>query len=227
MHDRGQSASQYNDGLLLALLLGGFRPIPLTRNRHEDALSKSVCRHTSSSSLNFILVAVDRSDRHYLGVAFKQKKRSGDEATAAIKPSMGIASRLCLAIERGRLRFRMIAPTSAVERAPGSSAAIAADRCIKGRMMKRFGLTLVALVATSSGGFAEIRPFTPSLACRTIAKAVAAGGGVWLSTGRGRFDRYVANQSECARKEQITPAWVPSADNSNCFVGYTCEHYFD
>jgi hypothetical protein len=79
------------------------------------------------------------------------------------------------------------------------------------------------VIATSSGGVADNKVFTPALSCRAVADKVARSGAVLLAAGGGRFDRYVIDQSRCALGEAITPAWVRSADNSSCFIGYTCE----
>jgi hypothetical protein len=93
--------------------------------------------------------------------------------------------------------------------------------------MTKKGVILIALIAASSNSFAQNRLSTPTLSCRTIADAVADRGAVLLSTGRDRFDRYVSDQSRCSLGEQITPAWVQSADSNECFVGYTCDQYHE
>jgi hypothetical protein len=92
--------------------------------------------------------------------------------------------------------------------------------------MTRFGLTLVVLAATASQGFAQVAAFTPALSCRAAAYIVVARGAVVLATTRDRYDRYVSNQGACSRDEDMKPAWVQSADNASCFIGYTCEHVY-
>ncbi len=92
--------------------------------------------------------------------------------------------------------------------------------------MARFAAALVALIAFVPQGAAAAAPFTPALSCRAAAGIVAARGAVVLATGGDLSDRYVSNQGQCYRDEDIKPAWVRAADSAACFVGYTCEHVF-
>lgn len=66
------------------------------------------------------------------------------------------------------------------------------------------------------------RALASMLSCRGAAALVEQKGAVALSTGRFTFDRYVRDQSFCDRGETIEPAWAPTADNPQCFIGYTC-----
>jgi hypothetical protein len=93
--------------------------------------------------------------------------------------------------------------------------------------MRGSGLALAILFAASSAASAANRAFTPALACRAIANIVARDGAVVLGAGGGEFDRYVSDDSHCALGEAITPAWVRAADNSSCFIGFTCEQYHE
>lgn len=88
--------------------------------------------------------------------------------------------------------------------------------------MKISGLSLLVLLLSTGSSFAGSRPFTPALSCRAVSSMVQRSGAVLLSTGPGLFDRYVTGQSQCASGYALVPSWVKSADNSACFVGYTC-----
>jgi len=92
--------------------------------------------------------------------------------------------------------------------------------------MARFRLTLIVLAAALSNGLAQGAEFTPALPCRAAANMVATRGAVVLATSADRYDRYVSNQGQCSRDEELRPAWVQSADNAACFIGYTCEHVY-
>jgi hypothetical protein len=98
---------------------------------------------------------------------------------------------------------------------------------IEGGVMTRAALALAAFVVASSNGLAETMLHTPDLACRAVADVVSSRGAVLLATGGDDFDRYVSDQSRCALGEQIAPAWVRSADNASCFIGYTCDQYHE
>jgi hypothetical protein len=101
-----------------------------------------------------------------------------------------------------------------------------ADFLIEGEMMARFSLPLVAFLASLSAAFAEGAQFTPALPCRAAASIVASRGAVLLATGGGKYDRYVSGGNACLRDEELRPAWVQTADNASCFIGYTCEPFF-
>ena len=88
-------------------------------------------------------------------------------------------------------------------------------------------LTLLAasfvVAAASSAALAQARPFSPGLRCGDVANLVSLNGARVITTGDGTYDRYVAAQRYCTRGETTKPAWIPTADNPQCFVGYTCE----
>jgi hypothetical protein len=98
-------------------------------------------------------------------------------------------------------------------------------------IMKKFILALLTsatlTAALSSGAHAQARPFSPGLRCGDVANLVSLNGARVISTGGGTYDRFVAAQRYCARGETTKPAWVLTADNPQCFVGYTCEPVFD
>jgi hypothetical protein len=66
------------------------------------------------------------------------------------------------------------------------------------------------------------RVFTPRLPCAAARQLVAREGAVILSTGGGRYDRYVSNEGACPAGLNARPAWVPTADTQQCPVGYYC-----
>ncbi|MFS8035387.1 hypothetical protein ACI7BZ_00225 [Xanthobacter sp. AM11] len=64
-------------------------------------------------------------------------------------------------------------------------------------------------------------PVPPST-CSGIAAVVRAQGFILIPTGGGNAQRYVRDERSCAGDQVTTPAWLPTADNPRCFVGYTC-----
>jgi hypothetical protein len=101
-------------------------------------------------------------------------------------------------------------------------------------MMIRFaasfiiGLVLNANVAQITA--AQSRPDTTRMSCAAARALVMRQGAIVLGTGRSLydrnapplFDRYVNSQAYCKRDEVTEPAFVPTADNPQCFLGYTC-----
>jgi hypothetical protein len=84
--------------------------------------------------------------------------------------------------------------------------------------------TLVALglCVAATAAVAQSRPSTPSLPCVRAAALVQTQGAIVLGTGGYTYDRFVSGGNFCLVGERPDPAWVPSADNPQCFVGYRC-----
>ena len=55
-----------------------------------------------------------------------------------------------------------------------------------------------------------------------LQQIIHENGEVILTTGPDLFDRYVSNASHCLIGETAKRAYVPTADSSSAFVGYTC-----
>jgi hypothetical protein len=84
-----------------------------------------------------------------------------------------------------------------------------------------------ALVLASilmAAGPALARPNTTAMTCSKAHSLVQSHGAIVLSTGTWTYDRFVAHQGHCMLGEVTRPAWVPTRDNAQCFVGYTCQH---
>ncbi|MGU3494783.1 hypothetical protein ACLBXM_12135 [Xanthobacteraceae bacterium A53D] len=79
------------------------------------------------------------------------------------------------------------------------------------------GLGLLALVPP-----AEARPSTRSMTCQQAANMVARSGGIVMNTSPTTFDRYVSDLRSCMVGESLKPAFEPTRDNPQCFIGYTC-----
>ena len=85
----------------------------------------------------------------------------------------------------------------------------------------------LAMVLASVDAQAQSRPLSTRMSCAAAARLVATRGALVLGTGPDLYDRYVASQRFCLPDEITKPAWVPSADTRQCFVGYTCERVDD
>lgn len=80
---------------------------------------------------------------------------------------------------------------------------------------------IAALMLGSSLAYA--RPNTLAMSCAEAYDLVMANGAVVLSTGEYTYDRFVAHQGFCELGEETEAAWVPTADDAQCFIGYTCK----
>jgi hypothetical protein len=48
-------------------------------------------------------------------------------------------------------------------------------------------------------------------------------GAVVLDTGPMTYARFVRSGAECTVDQFPEPAWVPSSNNPQCFIGYRCK----
>ena len=88
-------------------------------------------------------------------------------------------------------------------------------------MKKALSLGLAgACIVTSVA--AQPRPSSVAMTCPQAAGLVASHGAVVLGTGGYTYDRFVAHGGFCLRSEVTEPAWVPTRDTPQCFVGYRC-----
>lgn len=88
--------------------------------------------------------------------------------------------------------------------------------------MKRLSLFIVATALLATDALAQPRPLTLRMSCSQAKFLVASRGAIVLSTGQYTYDRYVSSQASCLSGQFTRPAWVPTADTPQCFVGYTC-----
>jgi hypothetical protein len=80
-------------------------------------------------------------------------------------------------------------------------------------------IVAAALISTC----AQARPSTVTMTCAQAARLVTSQGAIVLGTGGLTFDRFVTDRRFCAINQTTEPAWVPAADNPQCFVGYRCK----
>jgi hypothetical protein len=88
--------------------------------------------------------------------------------------------------------------------------------------MSRLSIALAAaLLATSAS--AQPRLSTVNRPCGASQQIVFSHGAAVLGTGGFGYDRFVRDRSFCEFNEYTEPAWVPSLDTPQCFVGYRCK----
>ncbi len=82
-------------------------------------------------------------------------------------------------------------------------------------------ITTLALLA-GSGNAALAAPSSLDMTCREVSMLVKERGAVILRTSPTVFGRYVNSAGLCEIALVAVPAWIPTKDSSECFVGYTC-----
>jgi hypothetical protein len=78
------------------------------------------------------------------------------------------------------------------------------------------------LCAASTCCFAQGRPNTLTMSCAAAKNLVTRQHAIVLGTGPDIYDRYVASQGFCQSDEVGRAAFVASADNAQCFIGFYC-----
>jgi hypothetical protein len=82
-----------------------------------------------------------------------------------------------------------------------------------------FALAMASAVPTA---LAHARASTPDMTCGEARVTVAARRAVVLGTGQSTYARFVSRQDACDRGETTEPAFAPTVDDPQCFVGYLC-----
>ena len=78
------------------------------------------------------------------------------------------------------------------------------------------------LVLVASAALAQDMPNSRELTCAAASALVQERGQVVMSTGPNTFQRIVSGPGYCDAQHSATPLWIPSADQSQCLVGYYC-----
>jgi hypothetical protein len=98
----------------------------------------------------------------------------------------------------------------------------------------RFAATFVTALALNASvadtAAAQSRPDTTRMSCASARALVTARGAIVLGTGSSLYDRnapplydrYVVSRAHCSSTQVVEPAFVPTTDNRQCFIGYTC-----
>ncbi|MDI4663204.1 hypothetical protein K9U40_02445 [Xanthobacter autotrophicus] len=100
----------------------------------------------------------------------------------------------------------------------GAVALVAGPGLVGGALVG--GALLTGLLAGTGGASAQ----TPSITmtCAEAAALINKRGSAVLATSRTLYDRYVRDRSFCLYDQDTRPEWVPTKDNPQCFIGYSC-----
>ncbi|MEN3930240.1 hypothetical protein WJT86_04085 [Microvirga sp. W0021] len=69
---------------------------------------------------------------------------------------------------------------------------------------------------------AQARSLTRNMSCQEAKNVIDKQGFAVLDTDKFIYDRYVKDERFCPPRQATEPAWVPTKDNPQCFIGYTC-----
>lgn len=85
-------------------------------------------------------------------------------------------------------------------------------------LLSSIAFTLLATAATAQVGLP-----TSQRTCGANRQLVMREGAVVLDTGPSTNARFVRSGAECTVDQFPEPAWVPSSNNPQCFIGYRCK----
>jgi hypothetical protein len=83
-------------------------------------------------------------------------------------------------------------------------------------------LAAAILIVTMVVAEAQPQPNTTRMSCAAVHQLVTRHGAIVLRTSATTYNRYVSSRASCMRTEITEPAFVPTADDRECFAGYTC-----
>jgi hypothetical protein len=83
-------------------------------------------------------------------------------------------------------------------------------------------LAAFAVVAVTMPAGAQPRPDSLRMTCQQAAGLVFQRGALVLGSGPHVYDRYVRDRGFCQPTELTRPAFAPTLDHPQCFVGYRC-----
>jgi hypothetical protein len=89
--------------------------------------------------------------------------------------------------------------------------------------MSKIAIIFAGIALIAAPALAQQRPYSPRMSCAATAGLVASRGAVVIGTGPSLYNRYVRDRRFCTPSETTRTAFIPTADNPQCFVGYTCE----
>ena len=95
-----------------------------------------------------------------------------------------------------------------------------------------FIIALALNASLAQTAAAQSRPDTTRMNCPAARALVMRQGAIVLGTGHSLydrnapslFDRYVVSRAYCMSTQVTEPAFVPTSDNRQCFIGYTCRN---
>ena len=93
--------------------------------------------------------------------------------------------------------------------------------------MIRILLSSLALTVVATAATAQVGPPTSQRPCAANRALVVKEGAVVLDTGPSTYARFVNSAAKCLVDQFPAPAWVPSSNNPQCFIGYRCRDSSD
>lgn len=88
-------------------------------------------------------------------------------------------------------------------------------------------LLSIPLILAASSSFAQELPNSLTMSCAAASELVRQRGQVVIASGPDLYGRFVSGPGYCDADQTIEPSWIPTADQSQCLVGYRCQERID
>ena len=86
----------------------------------------------------------------------------------------------------------------------------------------RTALLTIPFILVASMNFAQAMPNSLAMSCSAARGLVQQNGAIVIGTGPNLYDRFVTNTGYCESNQRSEPAWIATADQSQCLVGRRC-----
>lgn len=83
-------------------------------------------------------------------------------------------------------------------------------------------ILLSACLVLGASSLAQARPDSLTMSCAATRGLVQKSGAVVIGTGPNIYERFVTQRRFCTMTQVTEPAWIRTADQSQCLVGYRC-----
>ncbi|CAA2107478.1 hypothetical protein MBUL_04180 [Methylobacterium bullatum] len=87
--------------------------------------------------------------------------------------------------------------------------------------VSRFVGVICAVLGVSWPAMAQ-QASTLDMTCPQARAVVSRSRGIVLGTGGSTYDRFVRDRGACEVTEITIPAYAPTRDTADCFIGYRC-----
>ena len=87
--------------------------------------------------------------------------------------------------------------------------------------MRSLPLALCFSIVAGAAG-AQERPYTPGMSCQAAQAVVARQRDITVASSANAYEMVHHESGACGREMTALPAFEPTLDNAQCFVGYRC-----
>lgn len=87
----------------------------------------------------------------------------------------------------------------------------------------RTTLFSIPFILAATTAVAQDLPNSLTMSCAAASQLVRDKGEVVIASGPNVFQRFIAEPGACFAEQVAQPAWIPTADQSQCLVGYHCQ----